>query len=205
VFEADPHTGRSRVAEVSAAVDHELTEAGLAQHRRHDVDQVALARRSYIDHEGALREDRGAVPDDIPGPDRPPPNVRLFADHLGRGCERLRPVVAEELEVASDERVRGATGRYVEPVVQVEEGDSVQGEVEAATVGGRGDLCDQRIRSEPRVGGIEAIDPLEDAPAQPLAQGLGGLDLPPSPDGIEPEGEPSPAAAAPPDARPLPR
>ena len=120
-------------------------------------------------------------------PARSSPRVGLDPEAVERGGERVRPVVAQKLEVTAHERVHGAPGRRVEPIVEIEEGHRVLGELEAAPVGGGGDPSHEGVRAEPRVRGVELSDPLENAPAQRTAQRFGGLDLPLGADGLEPE------------------
>ena len=109
------------MAEVSAAVDHELDESRLAEHFRHDVHEIALPRRSDVDHEWTPCDERRAVPDDVLRPGRSLPGVRPGSDQVGRWFERIRRSVAKELEVTADERIHGTSGRRVDPVIEIEE------------------------------------------------------------------------------------
>jgi hypothetical protein len=121
VFKPDPDAVLAAVAEVAAGVDDEPCQPGAFDDRRDDVDEVALAGRSDINHQRTLRDEGRAIPDDVRCPARPCPSAFCGA-HRGRGgLEGIGRVVAEELELAADQRVGTEAG-----VRAVESPDPVQ-------------------------------------------------------------------------------
>jgi hypothetical protein len=190
VFKPDPDAVLAAVAEVAAGVDDEPCQPGAFDDRRDDVDEVALAGRSDINHQRTLGDEGRAIPDDVRCPARPCPSAFCGA-HRGRGgLEGIGRVVAEELELAADQRVHGAVGGRDEAVVEVEQGDRVSGELEPSPGGGGGDLGHERVRSEAGVGAVEAPDPVQDPVAHLAAQRLVGVDAPAGADGVEGEVRP---------------
>jgi hypothetical protein len=123
------------VAEVTAGVDDEPGYPGLLKDRRDDVDEVALAGRSDINHQRAPGDEGRAIPDDVRRPARPCPSAFGGADRVGGGGEGVGRVVAEELELAADQRVHSTVSGRDEVVVEVEQGDRVLGELEPSPVG----------------------------------------------------------------------
>jgi hypothetical protein len=68
VFKPDPDAVLGAVAEVAASVEDEPGHPGLLENRRDDVDEVALAGRSDINHERTPRNEGRAIPDDVRRP-----------------------------------------------------------------------------------------------------------------------------------------
>ncbi len=163
VFKPDLDAGLTRMTEVSTTVDNELGESGLAKDLRDDVHEVALPRRSDIDHEWTPRDERCAVPDDVLRPGSSPLIVRLGSHKVGRGRKRVHPVVAKEFEVTANKRVYGTCGSRVELFIEIKESNRVVGEVEATTVRGGGNPRHEGVRAKLRVRGVELLDSIENA------------------------------------------
>jgi len=87
VFKPDPDAVLAAVAEVTAGVDDELCHPGLLEDRRDDVDEVALAGRSDVNHERAPGDEGRAIPDDVRRPGRPRPSAFSGARRGRSGCE----------------------------------------------------------------------------------------------------------------------
>ena len=85
MLKPDPDAGLTRMAEVSAAVDHESAEAGLAENRSDDVHEIALPRRADIDHEWAPRDERRCRPGRRPSTSSLSPSVRVGRIRSGAG------------------------------------------------------------------------------------------------------------------------
>ena len=81
--------------------------------------------------------------------------------------------------------VHRASGGCVQPAVQIEEDGRVRGEGEVPALRGCGDPRHEGVRAEPRVRGVEAPDPPEDALPQSRPERLTGLDLPLRADRLE--------------------
>ena len=85
MFKPDPDAVLAAVAQVAAGVDDEPGHPGLLEDRRDDVDEVALAGRSDIDHERAPRDEGRAIADDVRRPGRPCPSAFRARTAAGAG------------------------------------------------------------------------------------------------------------------------
>jgi hypothetical protein len=127
---------------------------------RDEVDQAALAGGADVEQDGPVGGDRGAGTLYV-GPPCAPFVLALTVGPCGRG-QRVAGVVAEQLQVAADERVERSVGQFVKAVVEVEQRGGVVGEPIAAAVASAGDSGDERVGQEPRPGGVEPVDALAD-------------------------------------------
>jgi hypothetical protein len=183
VFKPDPDAELAAVAQVTTGVDDEPGHPGLLEHRRNDVDEVALAGRSDINHQRTPRDKGPAIPNDVRRPGRPCPSAFSSAHRVRGGREGIGRVVAKDLELTADQRVHGAVSGRDEAVVEVEQGDRVLGELEPSPGGSGGDLRYERVRAEAGVRAVESPDPVQDPVAHLAAQRLVGVDAPAGADG----------------------
>ncbi|WP_241175828.1 hypothetical protein [Modestobacter sp. KNN46-3] len=147
MLQADPHRARTTVSEVATRVDDELGRAGRLEQDRDQVHEETLARGTDVDHERTARDQRASLPNDVGRPGRPLVHG-LSPEVLGRRHERVRGVVAEQLQLPPDQRVHGAVSRRGQPVEQLEQRHRLGREREDTTVLGRGDLRDHRVGAE---------------------------------------------------------
>src|SRR4051812_20713975 len=128
--------------QVSATVDDEARESFLTQEAGKDVDEVALSGGTDVDHQRTARDERCAVASYVLQPARSGGGVTMKAS--GVRSQGIGPVIAEQFQVAPDQRIHRAPGAGMQSVIQVEEFDRVLRESEAPALVTRRDPRDQR-------------------------------------------------------------
>ena len=105
----------------------------LAQDAGDDVDEVSFAGRADVDHERTPGHERCTLASNVLRPARPCEGMAADPGSVRR--QRIGPVIAEQFQVAPDQRIDRTVGAGVQPIIKIEELDRVLREGEAAALG----------------------------------------------------------------------